>query len=493
MFEASRPFAFFDYYRVPYQVRPPAGPPGPVGVLRAAGRGRLLLWRSRLPAGGPPGRYELAGCTLFGQVARDEAVPALLDGLGRGWRPAEPVTDPAGQVVASVWRDEDGSLFLPFDPAEVMERFWSESYRDVGRSPLAAAGRSALLRSYYLARPALPRGVQLRLRQEFTRLQQRAPFPRWPVEDTLHDLYAWLFAVVAQVAGEPVPYLAPWPAGRSWALVLTHDVETGQGCADLDLLRGLERAAGCRSSWNFVGQRYHVPPAVVRALQAEGCEVGVHGLRHDGRDLGSRRLLAQRLPAMRELAARWGAVGFRAPSTQRRWELMPRLGFAYDSSYPDTDPYEPQPGGCCSYLPYFNQGLVELPITLPQDHTLFGVLGLPDADLWLRKARHLRERQAMVLVLTHPDYARDHRVADGYRQLLDEVAGDETAWQALPREVAAWWRQRAASRLTRAGGRWVIEGPAASFGQVRFAGPASQSAPPDEPPGRLLQVTSGTR
>ena len=39
----------------------------------------------------------------------------------------------------------------------------------------------------------------------------------------------------------------------------------------------------------------------VRALQDEGCEVGVHGLRHDGRDLGSRRLMEKRLPAMREL------------------------------------------------------------------------------------------------------------------------------------------------------------------------------------------------
>jgi hypothetical protein len=50
---------------------------------------------------------------------------------------------------------------------------------------------------------------------------------------------------------------------------------------------------------------------------------------------------------------------------------MASLPFEYDSSYPDTDPFEPQPGGCCSWLPYFNGPLVELPITLPQDHTLF--------------------------------------------------------------------------------------------------------------------------
>ena len=90
---------------------------------------------------------------------------------------------------------------------------------------------------------------------------------------------------------------------------------------------------------------------------------------------------------------------------------MHRLGFDYDSSYTDTDPYEPQPGGCCTFLPYFNRGTVELPITLPQDHTLFTILQHADADLWLRKAGHIRDRGGMVLVLTHPDYAHDQRLA----------------------------------------------------------------------------------
>ena len=35
---------------------------------------------------------------------------------------------------------------------------------------------------------------------------------------------------------------------------------------------------------------------LVRSLRDDGCEVGVHGLRHDGKDLGSRRLLRRRLP-----------------------------------------------------------------------------------------------------------------------------------------------------------------------------------------------------
>ena len=51
---------------------------------------------------------------------------------------------------------------------------------------------------------------------------------------------------------------------------------------------------------------------------------------------------------MRAYAERWEAVGFRSPATHRDWELMPLLGVDYDSSSPDTDPFEPKSGGCCT-------------------------------------------------------------------------------------------------------------------------------------------------
>jgi peptidoglycan/xylan/chitin deacetylase (PgdA/CDA1 family) len=299
-------------------------------------------------------------------------------------------------------------------------------------------------------------------------MQSRPAFPRWPLEPSLHDFYGWLFELIAGLTGTPVPYLSVWPDQRSWAMVLTHDVETADGQRQIELLRGPERERGLHSSWNFVGERYHVDPGLVRELQEEGCEVGVHGLRHDGRDLGSRRLMERRRPVMRQYAQQWGAVGFRSPGTQRHWDLMPRLGFEYDSSYSDTDPYEPQPGGCCTYLPYFNADLVELPITMPQDHTLFAILQQPDGRIWSRKARMLRERGGMALVLTHPDYAGDRRVRDGYRAVLDEHCDDSTAWHALPREVADWWRSRAES-VVRRGSGLEVSGPAADRAAIRFA------------------------
>jgi hypothetical protein len=147
---------------------------------------------------------------------------------------------------------------------------------------------------------------------------------------------------------------------------------------------------------------------------------------------------------------------------------MPRLGFEYDSSYPDTDPYEPQPGGCCTYLPFFNEQMVELPITLPQDHTMFEILGHADGDLWTAKARDIRTRGGMVLALTHPDYARNDAMALAWRQLLDEFADDDSVWQALPREVASWWRRRHASSVILDDDRWIVSGPAAGEARVRL-------------------------
>jgi len=199
-------------------------------------------------------------------------------------------------------------------------------------------------------------------------------------------------SLAEEAVGGPLPLAPTWPDGRDWALVLTHDVETAAGLAAIGPLRRLEERYGYRSSWNLVPERYRTPDDLVHSLGAGGHEIGVHGLRHDGRDLASLRLLRRRLPRIRAAAERWGAVGFRAPATQRRWDWMPLLGFDYDSSYPDTDPYEPQAGGCCTWLPFFNGDLVELPITVPQDHTVFEILGNEDESIWVEKIEFLRSR-----------------------------------------------------------------------------------------------------
>jgi hypothetical protein len=72
----------------------------------------------------------------------------------------------------------------------------------------------------------------------------------------------------------------------------------------------------------------------------------------------------------------------------------------------------------------------------------------------------------MALLITHPDYMLERRTRRAYRRLLEAFRHDPTAWSALPREVSAWWRRRAASQLERTGHDWRIVGPAAKAGRV---------------------------
>jgi len=491
MLEASHPSLFCDYWRLPYRIAPAGHDNGAAAAgsggwpecrwLRreqsgADGFPRRLYWPGLqtdspvlgLPA---PTAFRLRGVPGYGRLIPDRGAAEWLPGAGQGWRPAERVQDQGGRPVASVWRDREGSIFLPFDPDEVIMSYWSELYRVAGEAPVIAYLKRRAVQGYYRIRPVLPRSVQIALRRRLARVQTRRTFPKWPVESGLHDLYAVLFGAIAEVAEAPVPHIAPWPDGRLWTLVLTHDVETRTGYEQIPRLRGVEVELGYRSSWNFVPKRYEVHADLVDELTGSGFEVGVHGLCHDGRDLESLETLRRRLPAIREHAHRWRAVGFRSPATQRNWEWMPLLGFDYDSSYPDTDPFEPQSGGCCSWLPFFNGDLVELPITLPQDHTLFVILGHPDERMWLEKTERIRASGGMALVITHPDYTAGTPLVGAYRAFLETFRNDPSCWPALPRDVAAWWRRRAASRLVPGVAGWQVIGPAAGRAVVSYAAP----------------------
>ena len=437
------------------------------------GRTRFIVWprrdapRAEDAAWLPLAGYRMDAMPLYTSIVPDHDIRQWLPGTRGKWMSRRQLRDGSGDPVASVWESEKGDVFLPFDPNEAIHNYWSEAYQAAG-APQIARLKQAATRGYYRLRPFIPRAGQICFRRLLSRFQRRTRFPRWPVETCLHELYTFLFRVAAAVAREPVPWIAPWPRGYRWALVMTHDVETSVGYENLGRLRAIEDENGFRSSWNFVPRRYEVDDETIRDLAEGGFEVGVHGLYHDGRDLESLALLQERLPEIRRYAERWHAVGFRAPATQRAWDLVPVLGFEYDSSYPDTDPFEPQPGGCCTWLPFFNGSVVELPITLPQDHTLFVILRQTDGSLWEEKASFLREQGGLALLITHPDYMLGSERLAAYDRFLKEFRRDEEMWRALPRDLAAWWRERAASRIERNANGWRIAGPAVHRGDIVF-------------------------
>lgn len=330
---------------------------------------------------------------------------------------------------------------------------------------------SALKRLYYLLRPLLPRWATAPLRRGY-RGHQQAGFPLgWPIEDRyVRFLYATLAGALEQASTEhdgarPVveaeasdilPNLAEiekfrsklWPGGARFAFVLTHDVEAARGQAFVRRLADIDEKYGFRSSFNFVPEAYPVDESLYVELRARGFEIGVHGLIHDGRLFSSRSTFERRAARINRYLKDWQAVGFRSPLTHRNPVWMQDLEIAYDSSFFDTDPYEPMPGGTMSIWPFFCGRFVELPYTLAQDHTLLVVLGERTPDRWLKKVDFIARWGGMALLNAHPDYLIDPAHLAVYEEFLQWMAGGArqtgtgTYWHALPCEVAQWWRTR---------------------------------------------------
>jgi len=242
------------------------------------------------------------------------------------------------------------------------------------------------LRAFYRVKPMLPRSVQLGLRRRYARRQARSAFPAWPIEPVLVEAQERELLRRLAASGESsLPVLNLWPQRKRFAAVLTHDVEGPDGVENIPAVRAVEHRHGFVSSWNLVAEWYPIPEGLLDRLRGDGCEIGLHGVRHDGLLFRDRASFEAALPKIHHYLEAWGAEGFRSPATHRRAEWMPELGCVYDSSFPDTDPFEPQAGGCCSIWPYWIGQLLELPITLPQDHTVLEILRRPLPALWREK------------------------------------------------------------------------------------------------------------
>jgi hypothetical protein len=332
------------------------------------------------------------------------------------------------------------------------------------------ASRRTALNAYYAIKPLLPRRAQIAARRLHAK-HVRPAFPDWPIEPLLveHQHAQWQRELSEQSV-ERLPLVNFWPDAHRFAVTVTHDVESAAGVANIEAVLEVERRYGVISCWNFVAEWYPIPPGTFELVRDGGGEVGLHGVKHDGLLFRDRASFEGRLPAIQRYLREWGAVGFRSPATHRNAEWMGELGCLYDSSFPDTDPFEPQPGGCCSIFPYFLGPIVELPITMTQDHTLWEILRQPNIDLWRQKGDWLISNHGLVNVIVHPDYVRSAARLDLYAQFLSylrERVDGRGGWHALPCDVASWWRARAQMRCTdeHAGPRIVHDETAGQWSQ----------------------------
>jgi hypothetical protein len=426
----------------------------------------------------PPDLYAWGDdCWIFARVARVEEVPD-------GHESLETIRDRHGDIYSHVLRDPASNVItVPFVFDDAVEGLALERYAQA----LGSAVPPAALKAYYALKRFVPRAA-IREARSFVarRSDDHSRFPAWPFEASLESLRLLFVRLLLEVTGDDgLEFVWFWPDGRDYCLLVTHDVDTSSGRDNIGAFLDLEADLGLRSAYNLVPADYAIPDGLLATIAGAGCEVGVHGWTHDGLLFSDWPLFTDRVERMREVAARWGAVGFRSPATHRNPDWFYAMGFDYDSSAPDTDPFEPQSGGCLSLFPFMVGDVLEIPITMPQDHTLMALLKDRDGLLWRRKAHEIVSRHGVVCMLAHPDgmpgYAGNEKVRPVYRSFLEELTTScDGYWNPVPRELSAWWRRRVRATVSPEGS--VVSGgtlvPEARMGLVRLRGDAVDVVPP---------------
>lgn len=304
-------------------------------------------------------------------------------------------------------------------------------------------------RVYYQVKPFFPQPLAWLLRRWYSN-PDRQQFPlQWPLEPR-YVQFQW--EVIRQVMNlsskKSIRFVNFWPRGERFGLVLTHDIETMDGQNYVRAVADLEESMGFRSSFNFIPERYPVDESLMAELTRRGFEIGIHGLKHDGKLYLSQKVFMERCAKINNFLQKYGAVGFRSPLTHRQPEWMQALEIEYDLSFFDTDPYEPMPGGTMSIFPYTIGHFVELPYTLMQDYTLTSFLHATTPRIWLDKVDFIEQYYGMALVNSHPDYLRESQSWDVYSQFLAALKQKESYYHALPRDAARWWRNRSSIKTS---------------------------------------------
>ena len=369
---------------------------------------------------------------------------------------------------------QGGDPILPFDPNEVIdnlryERYMSGGSKTSGRSLAKSFAGSV----YYMVRPLMPVSFRKHLQRRYLKDWNRIAFPSWPVDRTVDIIFEQLMALSLQSHGvEKIPFIWFWPEAYTGCVMMTHDVETKVGRDFCAQLVDIDASFGIKSSFQLVPEGYEIPATFLDSLRSNGCEVNLHGDNHDGRLFSDHKQFLKRAKRINQYGRDYAAAGFRSPVLYRNLEWYDALHFSYDMSVPASAHLEPQRGGCCTVMPYFVGDVVELPLTMTQDYSLWNVLGDRSIALWKREIDLVLKNNGLVSFNAHPDYIMADGCLDSYRQLLQhltQVCAHKHAWLALPKEVDLWWRQRQEMRLVSNGSRVEVSGPFSERAVVAFA------------------------
>ncbi|HKW64936.1 MAG TPA: hypothetical protein VJN89_20440 [Candidatus Acidoferrum sp.] len=381
--------------------------------------------------------------------------------------PESSIYDAAGEVAV-----EGTKLLLPFNLKEVIESLRLESYRngEVAESSLFRLCK----RLYYYLRPFTNQTVRKQVQKFHARNWKKRAFPQWPVDTTVENVFETVLLMSMKAGGlERVPFVWFWPNGSNSCLTMTHDVETKAGRDFCPALMDLDDAFGIKGAFGIVPEkRYEVPKDLLESMQSRGFEVVVQDLYHDGRLFDDKQEFLRRAKIINHYGREFSAAGFRAAVLYRKPEWYDALDFAFDMSFPNVAPLDPQQGGCCTVMPFFIGDMLEIPVTTVQDYTLFHVLNERSIELWKAQTDLILKKNGLLSFIVHPDYVLRPDTLAVYKQLLGHLQGlrEKTPiWCALPSEINAWWRARNKMSVVRDGASWRIVGEGCERAVLAYA------------------------
>ena len=218
-------------------------------------------------------------------------------------------------------------------------------------------------------------------------------------------------------------------------------------------------------------------PEYIKELSRKGVEFAVHGYVHIDYQVLSAVEKKKHIEMAMDIFKEYGIPfeGFRAPFlrvNKNTTPLLSQLGFAYHSSrvlnWPVIDlknfsVYARDnhrllmefctPLDALKYLslPKFENGLVEIPVSLPDDETIIERLGIYDenriSEIWLEMLRRIYNTGELFILSLHPE--RIEHCEKALTDVLNKAREFQpSVWVATMKEIAKWWKERAGFNLT---------------------------------------------
>lgn len=124
-------------------------------------------------------------------------------------------------------------------------------------------------------------------------------------------------------------------------------------------------------------------------------------------------------------------------STTRHFDVVDKTNKAYDAI---LELYQPADFN----LPYIHHGIVEIPVSLPDDEMLIDRLGLNEEqifDIWTRMLVQSIDEHGMFILALHPE--RFQLCKQALEKLL-KLVKTEGIWTPNMEELADWWKNKPA-------------------------------------------------